>query len=51
MSYMEAQEQFDSRVLETEEILQWYYKLQSRWSSILREKFKEHLGPGIIALA
>ena len=45
MSYMEAKEQFDRRVLETEEYYNGIINCRVGGSSILRENLKEHLGP------
>ena len=45
MSYMEAKEQFDRRVLETEEYYNGIINCRVGGSSVLRENLKEHLGP------
>lgn len=45
MSYMEAKEQFDRRVLETEEYYNGIINCRVGGSTVLRENLKEHLGP------
>ena len=45
MSYMEAKEQFDRRVLETDEYYNGIINCRVGGSNILRENLKEHLGP------
>lgn len=45
MSYMEAKEQFDRRVLETEQYYNGIINCRVGGSTVLRENLKEHLGP------